>query len=567
MKLFQDLNRYVTQTATVSLAGQNPVDVKECSYAVFQGLMALHVLRQEPESHHVIQEYAENTMQIPNSTGLYEFLHVMHTQVLREHSRDEASYFTRAEIDQQIRVTRDFLAACSETNYAHALQNQRLLQLESSYKISQTSDKKLRRDVANWQHLDADSRWSVCQKLWENIHRTQGLRDIRNCLRRYIQEQKWPEPGSGDRPPSSAASRMQLLTRLPVLQENLVASQGVKDLETALTKTQDHSYGHIDTIMKGISRKLGISPHELHMEFKKQHSMTPDDWVRQSNVHGLRESDDFNEAIKGWKHAHSDLAKWRAGKAAAARPVKLVRLKKDGTESKMHDATSTFDNEDAAREQHNRMVSYNPGKSIRHNLYVDDKLVGELGSNDIKEVSHKVGMAAAKALSTGSKNTPEQQAKYIKQWQEIEDKIKEIQAQPDSHTGKYAKQLTNLSRQQIKTAKAGNLNAFGKPLEESASGGSTSAGAIASVANPMGKVNRRPSLFGYVPEDAPAPKRKNIFQVGDQVKSRWGQDHKPSTVTKIDGDFIHTDEKSFINKPNSMFHHENYVLHKRRQDV
>ena len=409
MKLFQDLNRYVTQTATVSLASQNPVDVKECSYAVFQGLMALHVLRQEPESHHVIQEYAENTMQIPNSTGLYEFLHVMHTQVLREHSRDEASYFTRAEIDQQIRVTRDFLAACSETNYAHALQNQRLLQLESSYKISQTCDKKLRRDVANWQHLDADSRWAVCQKLWENIHRTQGLRDVRNCLRRYIQEQKWPDPSSGDRPAGSAANRMQLLTRLPVYEENLAASQGVKDLETALTKTQDHSYSHIDTIMKGISRKLGISPHELHMEFKKQHSMTPDDWVRQSNVRGLRET-------------------------------------------------------------------------------------------DLDEVSHKVGMAAAKALSTGSKNTPEQQAKYIKQWQEIQDKIKEIQARPDSHTGKYAKQLTNLSRQQIKTAKAGNLNAFGKPLEESASGGSTSAGAIASVANPMGKVNRRPSLFGYVPE-------------------------------------------------------------------
>jgi|CryBogDrversion2_11_1035321.scaffolds.fasta_scaffold01296_5 hypothetical protein len=38
-------------------------------------------------------------------------------------------------------------------------------------------------------------------------------------------------------------------------------------------------------------------------------------------------------------------------------------------------------------------------------------------------------------------------------------------------------------------------------LDESASGGATSAGAVASVASPLGaKINRRPSLFGYVPE-------------------------------------------------------------------
>jgi AraC-like DNA-binding protein len=272
------------------------------------------------------------------------------------------------------------------------MQNQRLLQLESSYKITSTADKKLRRDVANWQKLDADTRWSVCQKLWENIHRTQGLRDLRNCLRRYVQEQKWPAPVTGEKPPVSAANRMQLLTRLPVVKENLEASQGVKDLEHALTKTQDHSYDHIDGIMKKISAKLGITPHELHQEFKKQHSMTPDDWVRIANVRAIRET---------------------------------------------------------------------------------------------------------------------------------------------------------------------------------SSSGGTSAGAIASVANPVGKVNRRPSLFGYVPEDSRPPKRKNIFQVGDQVKSRWGdrKDEKPHTITKIDGDFIHTDEQSFFNPENSLFHHENFVLYKRRQDM
>ena len=43
---------------------------------------------------------------------------------------------------------------------------------------------------------------------------------------------------------------------------------------------------------------------------------------------------------------------------------------------------------------------------------------------------------------------------------------------------------------------------------ESASAGSTAAGSIASVANPMGTVNRRPSLFGYVPADDPAPAKR-----------------------------------------------------------
>lgn len=43
---------------------------------------------------------------------------------------------------------------------------------------------------------------------------------------------------------------------------------------------------------------------------------------------------------------------------------------------------------------------------------------------------------------------------------------------------------------------------------ESASGGATSAGSIASVANPMGAINRRPSLFGYIPQSTePKPKK------------------------------------------------------------
>jgi hypothetical protein len=36
-------------------------------------------------------------------------------------------------------------------------------------------------------------------------------------------------------------------------------------------------------------------------------------------------------------------------------------------------------------------------------------------------------------------------------------------------------------------------------IAESASSGATAAGAVASIANPMGAINRRPSLFGWMP--------------------------------------------------------------------
>lgn len=44
---------------------------------------------------------------------------------------------------------------------------------------------------------------------------------------------------------------------------------------------------------------------------------------------------------------------------------------------------------------------------------------------------------------------------------------------------------------------------------ESASGGATSAGSIASVANPMGAINRRPSLFGYIPQPTETKRKKS----------------------------------------------------------
>jgi hypothetical protein len=49
-----------------------------------------------------------------------------------------------------------------------------------------------------------------------------------------------------------------------------------------------------------------------------------------------------------------------------------------------------------------------------------------------------------------------------------------------------------------------------KELLETATGGATSSGAVASVANPFGIVMRQPSLFGYVPaKKNPKPRKSH----------------------------------------------------------
>lgn len=203
---------------------------------------------------------------------------------------------------------------------------------------------------------------------------------------------------------------------------------------------------------------------------------------------------ELQEAIKGWKHAHRDLTKMRSDRAAAQHTAKLVSIKKDGTESRMHDAAKTFPTEAEAREYHARIVKLNPGRNIRHNLYVDGNLVHMLDMTTLQEVAHDVGKRAEKVLT---KIAPQgDQDVYVKKWQALDKKEKHIQNLPDAHTGKYAKQLTNISIQKIKVARAGNLNAHGDPLQEDASPGATASGNVASLAMPLGAIQRRPHMFG-----------------------------------------------------------------------
>jgi len=159
--------------------------------------------------------------------------------------------------------------------------------------------------------------------------------------------------------------------------------------------TERDAFEHI---LKSGGRQSGII-HKAHAESGKiiqnrgvdsgqrgyPSSVSGDDPLHVKDLKEEVEQIDEN-GIKGWKHAASDIAKMRS---AQGKNIKLVSLKKDGTESKMHDAAKMFRSEDEAQEHHDRVTKLNPKSKIRHNLYVDGKHVKTLGESieQIDEIS------------------------------------------------------------------------------------------------------------------------------------------------------------------------------------
>lgn len=58
----------------------------------------------------------------------------------------------------------------------------------------------------------------------------------------------------------------------------------VRELEVKLKKTDDHSWESIDSLMRAICKKHGISPKKLHDDFKDTHGVIPDVWVEKNVV-------------------------------------------------------------------------------------------------------------------------------------------------------------------------------------------------------------------------------------------------------------------------------------------
>jgi hypothetical protein len=114
----------------------------------------------------------------------------------------------------------------------------------------------------------------------------------------------------------------------------------------------------------------------------------------------------LDEAIKGWKNAASDIRKQRSAASDAKKSAVLVSLKKDGSESGMHDAKSYHASEEEARKKHDTITKLNPNRKIRHNLYVDGKKVGTLGeeanTEKREEIENVARMDGAKPTSEKS---------------------------------------------------------------------------------------------------------------------------------------------------------------------
>lgn len=66
----------------------------------------------------------------------------------------------------------------------------------------------------------------------------------------------------------------------------------------------------------------------------------------------------------------SDLRRARRKQRQQKADVYLVRLNKDGSESRMNDAKTYFDEVDDAEKHHQRLVDLNKGKDIKHRIYV-----------------------------------------------------------------------------------------------------------------------------------------------------------------------------------------------------
>ena len=64
----------------------------------------------------------------------------------------------------------------------------------------------------------------------------------------------------------------------------LLVEDPVGDLEEGLMKLEDTSWQSIDKLMRRIASEYDITPKQLHKDFKAEHKMIPDEWVKKNQV-------------------------------------------------------------------------------------------------------------------------------------------------------------------------------------------------------------------------------------------------------------------------------------------
>lgn len=164
-------------------------------------------------------------------------------------------------------------------------------------------------------------------------------------------------------------------------QKGLIRREDERPISKEPNVIAQHLFGrgvdhHVFDSVENMQAQINKTP-KLKALLKELYATLKDDPKGQEEAQRLQRllGTVVNEEIKGWKNAARDIQKFRNAASNAKKSVKLVKLKKDGTESKMNDATSYYNSEKEARDKHNYWVEINPGRKIQHNLYVDNKLV------------------------------------------------------------------------------------------------------------------------------------------------------------------------------------------------
>jgi len=64
----------------------------------------------------------------------------------------------------------------------------------------------------------------------------------------------------------------------------LLVEDPISDLEDELLKLEDISWQSIDKVMRRIASEYDITPKQLHKDFKAEHKMIPDEWVKKHQI-------------------------------------------------------------------------------------------------------------------------------------------------------------------------------------------------------------------------------------------------------------------------------------------
>lgn len=198
------------------------------------------------------------------------------------------------------------------------------------------------------------------------------------------------ETGYGITPPKNK-KLVRRKVSMKEFMEMQVVDESVPDKEHPIVKEYDalkkHDIKTLRGMISGQQRIIDTS------EFtSKDHAISHYLRIKHGNkkvaaAFGLSECE-IDEAIKGWKNAHSDIMQARSAASAAGNSVALHQLRADGKESGMNDARKTFRSEEEAHAHVENIKKLNPGRKFRYNKYVAGQHVGivESGSAEMEEL-------------------------------------------------------------------------------------------------------------------------------------------------------------------------------------